>query len=54
MIIHDYEIFGSLMFMLAKLSIKNNIVNHIHDEDGPYFALTKAEKYVLKFKQGLY
>lgn len=54
MIIRDYEIFGHLMFVLAKLNIENNIVNHIHDEDGPYFALTKAEKYVLKFKKGIY
>lgn len=42
------------MFTFAKLNIENNIVNHIYDDDGPYFALTKAEKYVLKFKRGIY
>jgi hypothetical protein len=53
-IFRDYEIFGGLMFMFAKLNIENKIVDHIHDEDGPYFALTKAENYVLKFKKGIY
>jgi hypothetical protein len=42
------------MFTIAKLDIDNHIVNHIHDDDGPYFALTKAENYVLKFKRGIY
>ena len=42
------------MFAFAKLSIQNNVVNHIYDEDGPFFALTTAENYVLKFKRGIY
>ena len=54
MIAYDYEIFGNLMFVFAKLSIDNKIVDHIYDEDGPFFALTKAENYVLKFKKGIY
>jgi hypothetical protein len=54
MITHDYEIFGNLMFVFAKLSIGNQIVDHIYDEDGPFFALTRAENYVLKFKKGIY
>jgi hypothetical protein len=52
--INDVEIFANFMFFLAKIDLDNNIVNHIHDEDGPYFALTKAETYIVKFKRGLY
>ena len=43
-----------LMLTLAKLGVENKIMHSIYQEDGPYFALTKAEKYVLKFKQGIY
>lgn len=43
-----------LMFTFAKLGIENKIMHSIYNDDGPYFALTKAEKYVLKFKQGIY
>lgn len=52
MIIHDYEIFGQLMLTFAKLGIQNKIMQSIYEDDGPYFALTKAERYVLKFKEG--
>lgn len=54
MIIRDYEIFGLLMLTFAKVGIQNKIMQSIYKEDGPYFALTKAERYVLKFKQGIY
>ena len=52
--IDDLEIFANFMFLLAKIDLKNDIVDHIHDEDGPYFSLTKAETYIVKFKRGLY
>ncbi len=52
MTINDFEIFGMFMLTLAKLNINNDIMHHIYDEDGPYFALTKAERYVNKFKKG--
>lgn len=42
----DVEIFFFLMSTLSKLDIENPIVSHIYDEDGPYFAFTKAEKFV--------
>ena len=54
MINEEYEIFGFLMLALARMGIHNSIINHIYDEDGPYFALTKAENYVSKFKKGIY
>lgn len=52
--IDDIGIFANLMFFLAKIDIENNVINDIHAEDGPYFALTKAERYIVKFKRGLY
>ena len=52
--IDDIQIFANFMFFLAKINLDNNIVNHIHDEDGPYFALTKADACIVKFKRGLY
>lgn len=48
MLIDDIEIFADFMKTLALLGIENSILNHIYDEDGPYFAFTKAERYVLK------
>lgn len=42
------------MLTFAKLGIENKIMQSVYEEDGPYFALTKAEKYVFKFKQGIY
>jgi hypothetical protein len=42
------------MFVISKLEIPNNIVSHVEEDDGPYFALTKAERYVNKFKKGIY
>lgn len=51
MIINDFEIFGMFMLMLAKLGIDNDVMHHIYDDDGPYFALTKAEHYVNKLKK---
>jgi hypothetical protein len=53
-IINDYKIFGDLLLVLTKLGIESNILYNVYDEDGPYFALTKAENYVLKFKKGIY
>lgn len=54
MIVQDYQILYRLMFVFSKLGISNNIVSHIEEDDGPYFALTKAERYVSKFKKGIY
>jgi hypothetical protein len=53
-IVQDYEILYRLMFVISKLEIPNNIVSHVEEDDGPYFALTKAERYVNKFKKGIY
>lgn len=36
------------MKTLALLGVNNPIMSHIYDEDGPYFAFTKAERYVVK------
>lgn len=41
----------SFMSVYAVLGIKNPIISHIYDEDGPYFAYTKAERYVLRIRR---
>ena len=48
MFINDVEIFFHFFKVLSILGVGDSIVSNIYDEDGPYFAFTKAEKYVLK------
>ena len=45
---------GKKAYEQLKGNYGNKIVDHIYDEDGPFFALTRAENYVSKFKKGIY
>lgn len=54
MIIRDYEVLFHFMFSLSRLGIYNSIVASIEEDDGPYFALSKSERYVNKLKKGIY